>query len=297
MYKANGQIKALTIALLACSIFPHLFGCRSSSDTAANESGARTEENQQARSQFWDPIPVSSSTTAPDKIHDNYWHSQFERVNKEVAAAEQSQVVFFGDSITLRWSMLGAEGKSIWQERFDKYNPINMGNSGDITPVMLYRVRNGNLDFPKGQAPRVAVLLCGTNNYVVKQSDGGKVTWDLGIETDPAEVADGIRAVAQEFRKKLPSIRVIVIGILPVKNQQKWSKCVETNRILAEYNLPRDEVVFLDLQDRFMDKEGKLKAGLFIDGTHLTTAGYKVLADALYPEIERLIKAGSIQKK
>jgi hypothetical protein len=39
-----------------------------------------------------------------------------------------------------------------------------MGNSGDITPVMLYRVNHGNLDFPKGQAPRVAVLLCGTNN-------------------------------------------------------------------------------------------------------------------------------------
>ena len=42
-----------------------------------------------------------------------------------------------------------------------------MGNSGDITPVMLYRTANGNVDFPKGQAPRVAVLLCGTNNYGV----------------------------------------------------------------------------------------------------------------------------------
>lgn len=48
-----------------------------------------------------------------------------------------------------------------------------MGNSGDITPVMLYRVTHGNLDFPKDHQPKVAVLLCGTNNFVVTQSAGG----------------------------------------------------------------------------------------------------------------------------
>jgi len=250
-----------------------------------------------ARPEFGGPIAESSSTTMPEKIHDGYWHGQFVRVNKAVAEAKDCRVVFFGDSITLRWTHLKAEGKTVWDARFAKYNPINMGNSGDITPVMLYRVNHGNLDFAEGESPRVAVLLCGTNNYTVTQSDGGKVKWELGIDTPPGEVADGVRAVAQAFRRKLPGTRVIVIGILPVKQRAKWAKVRETNRILAGYAYPKDEVVFLDLQDRFADAEGQLKPGLFVDGTHLTTEGYRVMADALGPVIERLLAAGPIEGK
>jgi len=244
---------------------------------------------------FEDPIPSSPSTTIPEKISDAYWDSQFQRINKEVAAAKDSKVVFFGDSITKGWTLLDAAGKTVWQERFGKYNPINMGNSGDITPVMIYRIRHGNLDFATEQAPVVAVLLVGTNNYVVQQSDGGKVKWNLGIATPAGEVADGIRAVAQEFRNQLPKTRIILIGILPVKQSEKWAKCEKTNSILASYVYPRDEVVFLDLQDRFQDAEGQLKLGLFRDGTHLTTQGYEVLADALEPELTRLLELGPIK--
>lgn len=238
---------------------------------------------------FWDAIPETSSTVIPDAIHDGYWHSQFQRVNKAIAQQDPAQVVFFGDSMTLRWTMLKAEGKPIWQKHFSKYNPINMGNSGDITPVILYRVTHGNLNFAQCREPKVAVLLCGTNNFTVTQSDRGKVKWDLGINTSPVEVAHGIRAVAQEFRRRLPSTRVILLGILPVKNQKKWQQCQKTNQVLAKYRYPDNEVVFLDLQDRFLNADGSLKADLFLDGTHLTTCGYQILANELLPEIERLI--------
>ncbi|MEI6178749.1 MAG: GDSL-type esterase/lipase family protein [Verrucomicrobiota bacterium] len=252
-------------------------------------------QSEESGPNFWDKVPPSSSTTVPSQVHDAYWRSEFERVNKEVAKADGSQVIFFGDSITLGWSIGKAEGKAVWDKQFAKYNPINMGNSGDITPVMLYRATKGNLDFAKGQAPRVAVLLCGTNNYVVGQSDGGKVKWDLGIDTPPHEVADGVRAVAQAFRRKLPETRVIVLGILPVKNPTKWAKCRETNRILASFRYPKDEVVFIDLEDRFLNAEGSIKPELFTDGTHLTLAGYAIMADALIPHIERLIGMGPVK--
>lgn len=257
-------------------------GCASPRDATSGSPG------------FWDPIPQSSSTTAPDRIRDGYWRSQFERVNGEIAAAERPELVFFGDSITLGWTDLEAAGKTVWEQRFAKYRPINMGNSGDITPVMLYRVTHGNLDFAAGNEPRVAVMLCGTNNYVVEQSAGGEVRWDLGPDTPPAEVADGVRAIAQEFRRRLPTTRVIVLGILPVKQAAKWGKCQQTNRMLAGYDYPKDEVVFLDLQQHFLDANGLPKAGLYTDGTHLTTAGYTVLADAIVPTIERLMAAGPL---
>ncbi len=254
----------------------------------------RVKLSQETAPDFWDEIPKSSSTTIPDTIRDGYWRSQFQRVNRAIAEVDDSQVVFFGDSITLRWSMLKAEGKSVWEERFAKYNPINMGNSGDITPGMLYRVTRGNLGFARNREPRVAVILAGTNNYVVRQSDHGRVKWDLGIDTPPSDVAHGIRAIAQQFRRRLPRTRVIVLGILPVKNQTKWKKCEETNRINSGYRYPRDEVVFLDLKHRFLKPDGSLKADLFLDGTHLTTRGYAVLADELEPVIDRLIKLGPI---
>jgi lysophospholipase L1-like esterase len=115
------------------------------------------------------------------------------------------------------------------------------------------------------------------------------------MDTPPSEVADGVRAVAQAFRSKLPTTRVIVLGILPVKDQAKWAKCRETNRILASYSYPKDEVVFLNLEDRFLNAEGTIKAELFTDGTHLTPAGYEAMADALLPQIERLIKMGPVK--
>ena len=246
---------------------------------------------------FWDAIPPSPSTIMPKAILDGYWHGQFQRVNREVDSAAQSQVIFFGDSITWRWSLSKAEGKTAWQKHFGPYNPINMGNSGDITPVMLYRANHGNLAFKSGQEPAVAVLLCGTNNYVVKQSAGGKVTWDLGIDTPPEEVANGIRAIAQVFRRRLPRTRIILLGILPVKNPVKWAKCQETNRINAQVNYPHDEVVFLDLADHFLREDGALKSELFLDGTHLTAQGYAIMAEKLTPVIQRLIQAGPIQTK
>jgi hypothetical protein len=113
---------------------------------------------------FWDEIPASASTTIPAVVLDDYWISEFQRVNREVAAARDCKLVFFGDSITWSWSLGPATGKEIWEKQFAPYQPLNMGNSGDITPVMLHRVTRGNLDFPAGRHPKVAVLLCGISH-------------------------------------------------------------------------------------------------------------------------------------
>jgi lysophospholipase L1-like esterase len=244
---------------------------------------------------FWDDIPVSPSTAAPEQIEDGYWHGQFERVNREVARAANTDIVFFGDSITWYWSQAGGAGQSVWRETYQDYSPINMGNSGDITPVMLYRVTHGNLDFARGQAPKVAVLLCGTNNFVVTQSAGGKVQWDLGPKCPPENVAHGARAIAQVFRRRLPRTRVIMMGILPVSNPIKWAKCQQTNAVNAAFTYSHEEVVYLDLQDRFLLSDGSINETLFSDGTHLTPDGYRVWADSLAPLVSDMIKAGPLK--
>ncbi len=245
----------------------------------------------QAAVPFWDEIPLSPSTTLPSKVEDDYWNSQFLRVNREVDSAHDNQLIFFGDSITWSWSLGPATGREIWADRFAAYNPINMGNSGDITPVMLHRVTRGNLDFPAGQHPKVAVVLCGINNFIVTKSDGGKEKWDFGAKCPPEDIAQGQRAIAQVFRRKLPHTRVIMMAILPVADKAKWEKCQRVNAINASIALDPNQVAFINLQESFLLPDGTINRTLFTDGIHLSKNGYHVWAKGIEPLIEKFMKA------
>ena len=46
---------------------------------------------ESSRPDFWDAIPLSSSTVKPGAIRDGYWRSQFERVNQTVATSGPAQ--------------------------------------------------------------------------------------------------------------------------------------------------------------------------------------------------------------
>ena len=254
-------------------------------------TGAFLVPGLHAAEHFWDEIPPSPSTTRPAAVVDDYWNSQFLRVNREVAAAQETQLVFFGDSITWSWSLGPATGRKVWEDRFAAFNPVNMGNSGDITPVMLHRVTRGNLGFAEGRHPEVAVLLCGINNFIVKQSAGGKEQWALGADCPPEDIAHGQRAIAQVFRRKLPQTRVILMALLPVADRAKWEKCQRVNEINARLALDSKEVAYLNLQDLFLQPDGTLNKSLFTDGIHLSEEGYQAWAKGMEPVIGEFMKA------
>lgn len=240
---------------------------------------------------FWDEIPLSPSTTRPAEVLDDYWNSEFHRVNREVADAQNTQLIFLGDSITWSWSLGPETGKEIWENQFAAYKPINMGNSGDITPVMLHRVTRGNLDFADGQHPKVAVLLCGINNLGVSQSAGGREQWHLGSHCPPADIANGIRAIAQVFRRRLPGTRLIMMATLPVSDDGNRAKCRQASAINAALVRNDNEVAFVDLQDKFLLPDGSLNKQLFTDGTHLTAEGYRIWAKGIEPLILKFMEA------
>jgi lysophospholipase L1-like esterase len=240
---------------------------------------------------FWDDIPLSPSTTRPSVVLDDYWNSEFQRVNREVAAAQNTSLVFFGDSITWSWSLGPATGRELWDNQFADYKPINMGNSGDITPVMLHRVTRGNLDFPMGRHPKVAVMLCGINNFGVTESAGGKEKWDLGSDCPPEDIAHGQRAIAQVFGRRLPQTRLIMMALLPVADAAKWEKCKRVNAINSNLELNPNQVAFVNLQDHFLNADGTINNSLFTDGTHLSKEGYQAWAKGIAPVMEDFMKA------
>lgn len=244
---------------------------------------------------FWDEVPPSPSTIMPVQIQDDYWNGEFLRVNREVSKAEETKMVFFGDSITWNWSMGSSKGKDVWNENYSRYKPVNMGNSGDITPVMLYRTTHGNLDFAEGKQPKVAVLLCGINNLGVTQSNGGKEKWDLGANCPPADIANAQRAIAQVFRRRMPKTRLIMMAILPVADKTKWAKCQQVNAINAVVAYNRDEVAYINLQDKFLLPDGSINGSLYTDGIHLTSEGYQVWAKGIESLIQQFMDAPPLE--
>jgi lysophospholipase L1-like esterase len=248
----------------------------------------------QAAENFWDEIPQTPSTTRPAVVLDDYWNSEFQRVNQEIAAAKQTKLILFGDSITWSWSLGPATGRKLWEEHFAPYHPINMGNSGDITPVMLHRVTRGNLDFPVSNQPKVAMMLCGINNFGVTKSADGKETWNLGINCPPADIANGQRAIAQVFRRKLPGTRVIMLALLPVSDVAKWEKVKQVNTIQEAVTRDSNEVTFINLQDRFLKADGTFNKALYTDGTHLNADGYQEWMKGIHDNIKKLTDAPSL---
>jgi len=258
---------------------------------AAGDGDCPVTSGRAGAPNFWDDIPLSPSTRMPEAVKDGYWHEEFERVNREVSQADKAEIVFFGDSITWCWSLGEGTGRDVWKEHYSQYKPINMGNSGDITPVMLYRVNHGNLDFASGRQPKVAVLLCGINNLGVTQSDGGREQWNLGTNCPPVDIANGRRAIAQVFRRRLPETRVIMMAILPVADGGKLAKCRQVNAINASLGRNDNEVAYVDLQDKFLLPDGTINKQLFTDGTHLTPEGYRVWAKGIEPLVLKFMEA------
>jgi lysophospholipase L1-like esterase len=82
-----------------------------------------------------------------------------------------------------------------------------------------------------------------------------------------------------------------MMGILPVSDKTKWAKCQQVNSINAALSCNENEVVFIDLQDKFLQPDGSIKKELFTDGTHLTVDGYEVWAKSLDKLVMEMMKA------
>ena len=80
--------------------------------------------------------------------------------NQYVARVKQGgiDVIFTGDSITFQWRNVG---KAVWDKYYAPMKAANFGHSGDRTQHLLWRLQNGECD---GPAPKVVVLMIGTNN-------------------------------------------------------------------------------------------------------------------------------------
>lgn len=194
-----------------------------------------------------------------------------------LAKAKQGDidVYFLGDSITRRWHANDYPAhQENWRQNFLGWNAADFGWGGDTTHNVLWRITNGELD---GVTPKVVVLMVGTNNI------GGTPPDDEQAKVD--EVVGGIEAILDVVQEKAPQARIVLMGITP-RNTNGSPAVMPTidkinDRIAAFADGER--IVYLNINDKLADADGKLFDGVTDDGLHLSDKGYQIWADALKP--------------
>ena len=203
----------------------------------------------------------------PVSRHDDWWQARHKAMNDRVKQGNVD-LILIGDSITHAWE---GEGKAVWDEFYAKRNAVNLGISGDQTQHVLWRLDNGNID---GISPKLAVMMIGTNNS--------------GSDT-PEHIADGVKAIVDKLRAKLPKTKVLILAIFP-RGPNAADPLRQTNQkanqIIAKL-ADGKMVEFMDIGDRFLKKDGTLTKDVMPDLLHLNPASYRVWAEAIEPVVAK----------
>jgi lysophospholipase L1-like esterase len=181
-------------------------------------------------------------------------------------------LLFLGDSLTDWWP---TQGERSWI-RLANYEPASFGVAGDRTEHLLWRITHGELE---GINPKVTVVLIGTNN--------------IGNFEDekPESIAKAIRQIVLIIHQRLPSTRVLLIGILPRgdKNSIERKKARDVNNQIRNLE-DHDKTRYLDLTSAFLDIDGNIPAAVMPDQLHLTAEGYEIWLREMEPLLKEMME-------
>ena len=104
-------------------------------------------------------------------------------------------------------------------------------------------------------------------------------------------ISRGVKATLEVMREKAPRATILLMGITP-RNDRGSTAMIplirEANQRLGRLANGK-RVRFLDINDKLAGPDGKLLAGMTVDGLHLSVKGYQVWADALKPHLTELL--------
>jgi len=213
------------------------------------------------------PRPAPAPATEPLAPRNPARHETF----LTIARAGNIDLLFVGDSITDWWARAG---QPIWAETFAPLKAANFGIAGDTTQGVLWRMQNGELD---GFKARLIVLMLGTNNINRNPND---------------QIVEGNRLIVEEFKKRQPQAKVLVLGIFPRSAQPSSpfrAAIKDINEKLATL-ADGKQVFYLDIGDKFLAPDGTLPADVMPDGLHPNAKGYQIWADAITDRVKSLMK-------
>ena len=220
-----------------------------------------------ATATFAADAPLVNSATNPVP-RDPKW---VERHEGFVQRAKKGDVdiLFMGDSITDGWRR-----QALWKEKYEPMKAVDFGIGGDKTENVLWRMANGECE---GIKPKVIVLMIGTNN--------------TGKNSAP-EIVEGVKAIVGDFRKRLPQSKILLLGVFPRGEKAEnpfRDKIKAINTEIAKLDNGK-EIKYLDIGDKFLDKDGTLPKDIMPDFLHPNAKGYQIWADAMDPTLQAMLK-------
>ena len=219
-------------------------------------------------------------SVTPEKLNEswsiNWWTPRHEKKLAEAQALGKSaEVVFIGDSITEGWEKSGAP---VWQRNYQAMHGLALGFGGDRTENVLWRLQHGEVD---AIAPKVAVLMFGTNNTGNRQED-------------PKTIAAGILRNIDELRRRLPDTKILLLAIFPrgeKPDDQLRQINEKVNAIISGFADNR-RVYYLDINREFLTADGTLSKDIMPDLLHPNEKGYEIWAAAMAPTLNKLMEPG-----
>jgi lysophospholipase L1-like esterase len=220
--------------------------------------------------------PIPPSGTFPEKRTIDYpWMSvaTWDRMHAEdalIAAHDQVDVLFVGDSITAGWDW------QIWEKNFKPLKAANFAIGGDGTGNLLWRLQHGTV----GQLhPKLIVLLIGVNNFSL-------------YKESPEQVAAGITAVVTQLQLAWPNSKILLNAIFPFEqaaDSPKRALVNSLNQKIAKLG-DNEKVFFKNYGPLLLQKDGSISPKIMADFLHPTAKGYQLWADAMTPDIRNLLQ-------
>jgi lysophospholipase L1-like esterase len=196
----------------------------------------------------------------------------------EIAKKGGVDLLFLGDSITDFWRN---RGSNVWVKYYEPRHAANFGISGDRTQHVLWRLQNGELD---GLKPKVVVLMIGTNNT-------GKERDSEQIRNTPPETIEGVTAVVNFLRAKLPETKILLLAVFPRADggPEQQAQVEEINKSIVKLD-DGQRVKFLDIGSKFLNGEGQLNLEAMPDRLHPGLKGYEIWAGAMEETLAGMLK-------
>jgi beta-glucosidase len=216
-------------------------------------------------------LTKSHQAIIPAARTESQWQQRHADIISQIAIHKRIDLIFIGDSITENIK------PEIWNQYYLSYNPLNLGFSGDMTQNVLWRLENGEID---GISPKLAVILIGTNNTYPP----------AGQVYSAQEIADGIMAICCKVRRNLPNTKILLLAIFPRGEYPSTER--EKNAaasLLASQIADGRTIYYMDINNQFIDSNGKLPASTFPDFIHPNLAGDTIWAEAIKPTIQYLM--------
>lgn len=213
----------------------------------------------------------------PDMLNESWaidwWLPRHLQKLEEVKRTPDAQLVFIGDSITQGWEK---EGAPVWERYYKQYKAVALGFGGDRTENVLWRLQHGEVD---GLAPKVAVLMFGTNNTGHRQED-------------PALVAAGVKRNIDELRQRLPNTKILLLAIFPrdARPDGGARRINDNINVLLSGLADQQHVFYLDINKAFLDADGNLSKDIMPDYLHPNEKGYEIWAKAMEAPLLELLQ-------